>query len=49
MKHVKIVLFIHEIYIYYVRPPPVAVEHGKNMLSPCFTLMNNNLKERVKI
>lgn len=29
-----------------MRPPPVAVEHGKSPLFLCFTLMNNNSKER---
>lgn len=30
----------------YAPPPPMTIEHGKNSLSPCFTLMNNNPKKR---
>ena len=29
-----------------MRPPPMAVEHGKNPLFPCITLTNNSPKQR---
>ena len=31
-----------------MRPPPVAVEHGKNTFFPCFTLTNNNRTFRLE-